>query len=121
MMSAPNKGLEVITMLDWSQEAEEADHSTSRFLEYSQQELEDLNRGADEVFKSTPEESSTLPSAFDEKAQSTPIPPKSRTMSSGSGIIKINLVPRSKPQKRNDVTPPSGHKDQKKSKPPTDS
>ena len=104
MMSAP-KALE---LSDWSQEVEGADNSPTRFLEYSNQELEELNKGTEEVFKSATGE----PGSTEGRAQSTPIP-KTKSL---SGIPKI---PRSKPKKRNDATPPSGHNDQKKSKLPS--
>ena len=106
LMSVPK----ALDLSDWAQEVEGDDHSPTRFLEYSKHELEDLNKGTDEVFKPSQEES-TSPEG---RAQSTPIPKQPKT---STGIPRVS---RSKSLKRNDTTPPSS-KNQKKPKPPTDS
>ena len=92
-------------MSDWAQEGDEAD----KFLEYSQQELDDLNKeGAAKPELET--------SAILSQAQSTPVQPKQIPVFPGSSIPKFGFT--NKNLKRKDVTPPKDPLDQKKVKPP---
>ena len=104
-MSIPFKGLDAADLSDWSQEGDDA----SKFLEYSQQELEDLRRSSIGGIKAN----------LETPKQSTPIMPQQKASTSvGTNIPKLNFLQRTKPLKRNDVTPPSNLQDQKKTKAP---
>ena len=113
-MSVPFTGLESADLSDWSQEGEAT--SPSKFLEYSQQELEDLRRSSMGGVKSDPGTPNSQP------MQSTPVVPLPKNAAVvGTNIPKFGFLQRTKPTKRNDVTPPGSSQDQKKSKAPQDS
>ena len=97
-VSVPFKGLEAADLSDWSQEGDA--NSTSKFLEYSQQELEDLRRSSMGGIKPDLETPNHLPT------QSTPVTSQQKTATVGTNIPKLNFLQRTKPLKRNDITPP---------------
>ena len=91
LMSLAAKGMDQMT--DWTEEIEEQPVTPSKFLEFSNHELDELRKGL----------------------QSTPKSPKIKI---GTGIPKFSHPSRSKSLKRSEISPTGSSQDTKKAKGP---